>query len=102
VDDRWGHIAGGPLRSLADVPIVTDAAASDLLTETAPMRYRLRTADPVDDVELEPFAGIHDARYTVYWPVADDAAVEARRSRLRERDLDAHGTTPAEPAPYTH
>ena len=69
-DQRWGHVAGGPLLPLADVPIVTDAAASELLTETAPLRYRLRTADPADDVELEPFAGIHDARYTVYWPVA--------------------------------
>ncbi len=101
-DQRWGHVAGGPLRPLADVPMVTDAAASDLLTETAPLRYRLRTADPADDVELEPFAGIHDARYTVYWPVAEDAAVDARRSQLRERDLDAQGTTPTEPAPYTH
>ena len=45
-DARWGHVAGGPLRPLADVPIVADAGAGDLLTETAPLRYRLRTADP--------------------------------------------------------
>ncbi len=100
-DQRWGHVAGGPLLPLAEVPIVTDAAAADLLTETSPLHYRLRTADPADDVELEPFAGIHDSRYTVYWPVAE-ASVEARRSELRARDLEAHGTTPTEPAPYTH
>ena len=70
-DQRWGHVAGGPLLPLADVPIVTDAAAAELLTETAPLRYRLRTADSADSVELEPFAGIHDSRYTVYWPVAE-------------------------------
>ena len=100
-DQRWGHVAGGPLLPLADVPIVRDAGAAELLTETSPLHYRLRTADPADEVELEPFAGIHDSRYTVYWPVAEGAA-EVRRSELRARDLAAHGTTPAEPAPYTH
>ena len=55
---------------------------------------------PAHHVELEPFAGIHDSRYTVYWPVAE-ASVEARRSELRARDLEAHGTR-TEPAPYTH
>ena len=75
-------------------PIVTDAEAAELLTETSPLHYRLRTADPADDIGLEPFAGIHDARYTVYWPVAATASAEARRTQLRERDLDALGTTP--------
>lgn len=98
-DQRWGHVAGGPLLPLAAVPIVSDAGANELLTPIAPLRYRLRTADPADSVELEPFAGIHDARYTVYWPVAE-ASVEARRTQLHERDL--HGAAPAEPAPYTH
>ena len=98
-DARWGHVAGGLLRPLADVPIVADAGAGDLLTETAPLRYRLRTADPTGNVELEPFAGIHDARYTVYWPLAE-ASAEVRRAELQARDLDA--ITPTEPAPYTH
>lgn len=84
--ERWGHIAGGPLLPLADVPIVTDAAAADLLTGTAPLRYLLRTGDPAGIVELEPFAGIHDSRYTVYWPIAAAHSIAARRAELRTRD----------------
>ena len=98
-DARWGHVAGGPLRPLADVPIVADAAAGDLLTETAPLRYGCARPIRRADVELEPFAGIHDARYTVYWPVAA-ASAEVRRAELQARDLDA--SRPTEPAPYTH
>ena len=98
-DQRWGHVAGGPLLPLADVPIVTDAAAAELLTETSPLHYLLRAADQAHSVELEPFAEIHDSRYTVYWPVAAEMSVEARRAGLRERDLE---NIPAEPAPYTH
>lgn len=87
-DDRWGHVAAGHLLPLADVPIVTDAAAGDLLVETAPLRYRLETDDPNATVELEPFAGIHDSRCTVYWPVAAAGGSEARRAELRERDAE--------------
>jgi DUF1680 family protein len=100
-DARWGHVAGGPLQPLAETPIVTDGPAGELLTETAPLHYRLRTDDPAATVELEPFAGIHDARYTVYWPVADGATAEARRAELRARDT-ALAATSTEPAPYTH
>jgi hypothetical protein len=100
-DARWGHVAGGALQPLAETPIVTDAPADELLTETAPLLYRLRTDDPAATVELEPFAGIHDARYTVYWPVADGPTVEARRAELRARDT-ALATKSTEPAPYTH
>ncbi|MEU1972044.1 beta-L-arabinofuranosidase domain-containing protein [Microbacterium sp. NPDC019599] len=81
-DERWSHIARGELLPLAGVPIVTEAAATELLTETAPLRYQLQT--DAGDVELEPFAGIHDARYTVYWPVASDS--DARRAELQEQD----------------
>jgi hypothetical protein len=81
--------------------MVADAPAGELLTETAPLHYRLRTADPAATVELEPFASIHDARYTVYWPVADGATAEARRAELRARDT-ALAATSTEPAPYTH
>jgi DUF1680 family protein len=91
-DARWGHVAGGPLRPLAETPIVMDAAAGDLLTETAPLRYRLRTDDPAASVDLEPFAGIHDARYTVYWPVAAGKTAEVRRAELRARDVEALAT----------
>jgi DUF1680 family protein len=68
-DDGDSQVAHGPLHPLTDTPVIADAAAGDLLTQTAPLRFRLATVDPSRAVELEPFAGIHESRYTVYWPV---------------------------------
>jgi DUF1680 family protein len=78
---RMGHVAAGRLLPLADLPIVRPGAGD--LTPTGPLRYRLSplSGAPVD---LEPFSGIHDCRYTVYWPVAGDPA--ARRAELGAMD----------------
>ena len=81
-DSRMGHVAHGPLRPFADLPVV--APGSDAVTESGPLRYRLtpRSGAPV---ELEPFFRLHDARYTVYWPVAD-GDVPTRRAELAVLD----------------
>ena len=63
-DSRMGHIAHGPLLPFADLPVL----------------------DPDEVPEgLEPFAGIHDSRYTVYWPISDGDPA-ARTAQLRELD----------------
>ncbi|WP_243074466.1 beta-L-arabinofuranosidase domain-containing protein [Microbacterium sp. SS28] len=82
-DSRMGHIAHGPLFGLADLPIVAPGVAG--LEPQAPLRYALRTLDADETIELEPFAGIHDERYTVYWPVAE-GDVAARRAALLAAD----------------
>ncbi|WP_205327342.1 beta-L-arabinofuranosidase domain-containing protein [Glycomyces sp. YM15] len=87
-DSRMGHVAWGPLRGFADVPIVADRPADDVLTSEGPLRYRLATADPDDTVELVPFYEVHDTRYTLYWPVASEDEIAERREALIAIDRD--------------
>ncbi|WP_314138820.1 DUF6805 domain-containing protein [uncultured Plantibacter sp.] len=81
------HTAVGPLTPLASAPIVTRTAV--------PYRDadgRLRVDSDRGPIPLEPFAGLHDARYTVTFPVAssaDEDAVDRRRTALVERDRRA-------------
>jgi len=97
---RMGHIAVGPLRPLADTPVLASDAVGRAV-RTAPGRVAVPTADG-DVVELEPFAGIHDARYTVSWPIAATSAADRRAAleaidaaslglEARTRDLVAFG-----------
>lgn len=80
-DRRMAHVAGGPLLPFADLPLVGPDAGG--FTSVGRLRYRLSplSGAPVD---LEPFSGIHDSRYTVYWPVADD--LSTRRAELDALD----------------
>ncbi|WP_324013631.1 beta-L-arabinofuranosidase domain-containing protein [Microbacterium sp. JZ37] len=80
-DSRMGHIASGPLLPFADLPLVAEGA--DAVAQVGPLRFRLETDDPAGAVDLEPFAGIHDSRYTVYWPVAEGPG---RRDELLAQD----------------
>ncbi|GAA5202831.1 beta-L-arabinofuranosidase domain-containing protein [Microbacterium jejuense] len=97
---RMGHIAIGALRPLARTPILAPGAL-DHAVRTAPGRVTVPVADG-GSVELEPFAGIHDARYTVSWPVAATSVAERRAAleaidaasldlEARTRDLVAFG-----------
>lgn len=85
---RMGHIATGPLRPLAQTPVLAPDAL-DTAVRTAPGRVRVPTADG-GSVELEPFAGIHDARYTVSWPIAVTSVGE-RRAALEAIDAASLG-----------
>ncbi|MDA1362148.1 glycoside hydrolase family 127 protein [Glycomyces luteolus] len=87
-DSRMGHVAWGPLRGFADVPIVADRPADEVLTSEGPLRYRLATVDPEASVELVPFYEVHDTRYTLYWPVAAEDGIAERREALIAIDRD--------------
>ncbi|MDW4572026.1 glycoside hydrolase family 127 protein [Microbacterium sp. M3] len=89
---RMGHIAVGALRPLADTPVLAPDAL-DRARRLGPGRVLVPTADG-GSVELEPFARIHDARYTVAWPLAaatDAASAVARRSELERLDAASLG-----------
>lgn len=80
-DSRMGHVAAGPLLPFVDLPIVGPGAP----TAQRESQYAVTAAEPDQALRLEPFAGIHDARYTVYWPVADGDVAE-RREALEQAD----------------
>ena len=72
-DERMGHVASGTLLPLAGTPVVAGAEPLDavVLRDRAAIRAELNAVDSdgtARTVLLEPFAGIHDERYTVYWP----------------------------------
>ncbi|KNC18646.1 hypothetical protein AC792_10855 [Arthrobacter sp. RIT-PI-e] len=89
-DERMGHVAAGPLLPLAATPVVTAADPLDavVLGDRASLTAHLTaTVDGEPRTfALEPFAGIHDERYTVYWPTGAEAE---RTAELRAMDLRA-------------
>lgn len=100
---RWGHIAHGPLLPLAEAPAMIgsrqdiDEKVRHLTpVEGKPMHFTcpgLFAPEAWQDVELEPFSGVHDCRYIIYWPsmTAQDFATRAERQAKAEAaklDLD--------------
>jgi hypothetical protein len=62
------------------------------VTRTGPgARFLLQPDDDSVPIVLEPFAGIHGARYTVYWPDATRDRADARRAALAGEDLATIG-----------
>ncbi|WP_136519927.1 beta-L-arabinofuranosidase domain-containing protein [Cellulomonas telluris] len=95
-EERMGHVAAGPLRPLAQTPVVVpqgDPARAATLVSRDPLAVDLTAwapgADAPDAVRLEPFASVHDERYTVYWPMGADA--DARRAELAGLDAAEAG-----------
>jgi hypothetical protein len=92
-DERMGHIAHGPTRPLAATPVVgtDDPLDAAVLRTRSPLVVDLTVvphgAGSRATVRLEPFAAIHDERYTVLWPVGAD--VETRRAQLAAADAAA-------------
>lgn len=87
------HIALGPKRAMILTPVVpgedpaaavTPAAQGAMATLAA---WRVDGAAPAPvSLALEPYAGVHDERCTVYWPAGGSA--EELRDMLAELDRD--------------
>ena len=92
-DSRMGHVADGPLRPTEHLPVVLARSTSDAVSgvrRLAPDRpeFALEHVDagPGGTITLVPFAGIHDSRYLLYFPLADPERIEERRAELRAAD----------------
>jgi DUF1680 family protein len=76
-EDRWAHIANGPLLSLSDAPFIVGERADILqrLSRMKPLEGQplafsdsvLFTREADKGLTLEPFFRIHDSRYMMYW-----------------------------------
>lgn len=88
-DSRWAHIAGGELMSVFDTPVVLADSASLIRAmepvEGKPLHYTLRGvfADAGRELELRPFASIHDCRYMLYWLTMTPEAYASHREEMR-------------------
>ena len=107
-DDRWAHIANGPLIALTEAPVIVgsreeilqkfnnmQAVPGKTLQFTAPELFK---AEKDKDLVFEPFFRIHDSRYMMYWlsmtekeylRVKDDMdRTENEKMNLDERTVD--------------
>ena len=76
-DSRWGHIASGRLLPLSDAPAMIGTTEEVLakLENMQPVAGKplhftctgLFLPEKYDGLVLEPFSGIHDSRYTLYF-----------------------------------
>lgn len=93
---RMGHVARGPLRPIEATPVLVASSAAELAQGLQPVAGKPLTfsvasladtaAGSPRAVELVPFYQIHDARYTLYWPVATPAELATRKAALQQED----------------
>lgn len=116
-DSRWAHIAGGPLVSVFDTPLLIgerDSIVANLNRLNAMADEGIKFKVPgvfsgkfSDNIVLEPFASIHDSRYVMYWLSmtpekyeayqADARRDEQARLLLDRRTVDAVNTGEQQP-----
>ncbi len=103
---RWDHIAGGKMLPVNDAPIIIEDSREELVNamkpvDGKPLHFTMKNLHFIngdEGLELEPFSGIHDARYMLYWlqlsndqykAVLDSvAAEEAKMLALEKRTVD--------------
>ena len=95
-DHRWAHIAHGSLVSLFDTPPII-GTRQEILTKLENMQpvagKALHFTVPClfqdtqySNLVLEPFAGIHDSRYMMYWFSATQPRYDQILENLREAE----------------
>lgn len=103
-DHRWGHIAGGEKLPVDKAPIIIENSLDNIAGKLTPVNDKplkftasLNMVNKVN-IELEPFYGIHDSRYMIYWMWLTEsqyknyidslAIVENERMELQKRTID--------------
>ena len=116
-DGRWSQYAAGPKLPVDQAPILVCHSDVDHIGDFIrpvpgePLHFRFDGVDMLNPIyaELEPFSGIHDSRYQIYWLALNDAGYkdyveelarkEAEMLALEARTLDH--VTPGEQQPET-
>ena len=95
-DSRGGHIAQGDIIPLLDIPIIV-TEPDEILSKIEPiagkkLRFQLNglyTDDYTDGLELMPFYSLHESRYIIYFPQANEQELEAMQAQLAEQEAAA-------------
>ncbi len=105
-DHRWAHIPHGPLLPIAKAPVMVGERTKMLKkivpVKNKPLHFKTRNlfnSKEFNDLELQPFFSIHDARYMMYWlsmnkkayRLAADSLAQLENARLAldARTVDA-------------
>jgi len=104
-DGRWSQYASGKKLPVDKAPVLVCDDVENLgehlvPVEGKPLHYKL-DAQRINaiDAELEPFSGIHDSRYEIYWLALNEegykeyldslSAIETARIALEARTIDS-------------
>jgi len=105
-ESRWGHIAGGTMLPVYEAPIIVEDDRSIIANQLVPVTGKpltftapgLHIVNTSDTLVFEPFYGIHDSRYMIYWMALSEdqyqdvldsiAAAESEKLALENRTLD--------------
>lgn len=97
-DSRWAHIAHGSLVSMFDVPAMIGTRSEILAklenmrpVEEQPFHYTvpgLFRDSKYGELVLEPFYGIHDSRYSIYWLAATQQEYNEIINKQREAEQE--------------
>ncbi|MBW6499730.1 MAG: glycoside hydrolase family 127 protein, partial [Bacteroidales bacterium] len=83
-NSRWGHIAHGERLPVDDAPVIVADDISEITNYMEPVQnsaltWKLSELKMVnaEEIVLEPFFRIHDARYSMYWMVLTNSGYQA-------------------------
>ena len=91
-DSRGGHIAAGPQIPLSQMPAIVGDSATLLshlqAVEDRPMTFRLTglTLPQYEGMLLEPFYGLYECRYQIYFPLYTAAQWQTRKEQLAREE----------------
>ena len=91
-DSRGGHIAAGPQIPLSQMPAIVGDSATLLshlqAVEGRPMTFRLigLTLPQYEGMLLEPFYGLYECRYQIYFPLYTAAQWQTRKEQLAREE----------------
>jgi uncharacterized protein len=113
-DSRWGHIAHGERLPVDEAPVIiaddiTEITKNIKPVQNNPFTFNLSGLKMInaEEIKLEPFFQIHDARYSIYWMVLSRsgyrahldsiARVEKEMLELQKRTIDYVATGEQQP-----
>ncbi|MCB0853144.1 MAG: glycoside hydrolase family 127 protein, partial [Bacteroidetes bacterium] len=92
-DSRGGHIAPGEILPLKDMPVVVSEPSQALSNikpvASKPLHFQLSGLYPetyTNGLELIPFYTLHESRYILYFPQADEQGLEAMQAEIEARE----------------
>lgn len=94
-DSRWGHIAHGERLPVDEAPVIIANDISGITEKLEPVKsntltFRLSNLKMVnsEEIQLEPFFRIHDARYSMYWMVLTNSGYRAHLDSIARAEKE--------------
>lgn len=97
-DGRWSHIAHGKLMSIFDTPFLIgtpedikaklESLDNDSLHYDASNLFTVPNQNGQSSVVLEPFTGIHDCRYVMYFPIMTEEQFSTFQEKVRNDEAE--------------